>query len=327
MRAVAPYVPGSDPTPHLVELPDPVPGPGEVLVRVAAAGLNRADLLQMRGLYPPPAGESAVPGLECAGTIEALGEGVEGWARGQRVMALLAGGGQAEKAVVPVGQMMPVPENLGLVESGGIPEAGLTGWTNLVVEGMLEAGQTVLITGAASGIGTFVVQLARELGARVFVSGRSPERLEGLRALGADGCLPLSPDLPANLREINGRGADLVMDLVGGPWLPIHLAALEPRGRLVLIGLMAGNRVELDLGVVLSRRLSIVGSLLRPRSRAEKAVLVAAFRDFALPRLADGRLKPVIDRVFPFEQVAEAYAALESGGALGKVVLEMRPSP
>ncbi len=328
MRAVAPFSPGSDSVPHLVELPDPVAGPGEVLVRVAAAGLNRADLVQMRGLYPPPPGESPVPGLEGSGVIEALGEGVQGFAPGQRVMALLAGGGQAERVAVPAGQMMPLPDGLSLVEGGSIPEVGLTAWTNLVAEGGLQAGETVLITGAASGVGTFAVQLARELGARVLVAGRSPERLAALKELGAQACLQLAADLPARLREANGgRGADLVLDLVGGPWLPGHLAALETRGRLVLVGLMAGVRAELDLGVVLSRRLKIVGSLLRPRSRAEKAALVGAFSGFALPRLTDGRLKPVIARVVPFERVAEAYAALEGGGALGKVVLEVSASP
>lgn len=327
MRAVGPASATSGDIPRLVDYPDPVPGPGEVLVRVAAAGLNRADLLQMRGLYPPPAGESPVPGLECSGVIEALGEGAQGWLPGQRVMALLAGGGQAEKASVPMGQLLPLPENLSFAEGGGVPEVGLTAWTNLVAEGALAAGETVLITGAASGVGTFAVQLARELGARVLVAGRSLARLEALRELGAHACLELGEDLPSRLRAANGgRGADLVLDLVGGPWLASHLGALENRGRLVLVGLMAGARAELDLGAVLSRRLRITGSVLRPRSRAEKSALVGAFGEFALPRLADGRLQPVIDRVFPFEQVAQAYAALESGGALGKVVLEVRPS-
>lgn len=321
MRAVAPFR-GSPGPPELIKVPAPELGEGEVLVRVAAAGLNRADLLQLRGLYPPPAGESEIPGLECAGVIEALGPEVAGWRVGERVMALLAGGGQAELAAVPVGQLMRVPERLTLSEAAGIPEAGLTAWTNLVAEGGLQRGESVLITGAASGIGTFAVQLARELGARVFVSGRSRERLEALRPLGAEGCFELGPDLPRALHEAtSGRGVDLVLDLVGGPWLPTHLAALASRGRLVLVGLMAGAKAELDLGLILSRRLTLRGSVLRPRSRAEKATLVTAFDAFAAERLADGRLTPVLDRTLPFAEVAAAYQALAESRALGKVVL------
>ena len=323
MRAVSPTA-GPEAAPELTECPEPTANHGEVLVRVAAAGINRADLLQLRGLYPPPPGESSIPGLECAGVIEELGPGVEGFAVGQRVMALLAGGGQAELAAVPAGQLMTVPESLSQTEAAGVPEAGLTAWTNLVVEGGLAAGDTVLITGAASGIGTFAVQLARELGARVFVSGRSLARLEALRPLGAEECFELGPELPAAVRaRSGGRGVDLVLDLVGGSWLPTHLAALAPRGRLVLVGLLAGAKAELDLGAVLTRRLTLKGSVLRSRSRAEKAALVAAFSAFALPRLHDGRLKPVIDRVLPFSDVAIAYTTLATSQALGKVVVEM----
>lgn len=324
MRAVVAPPAGRPPIPRLVELPVPEPGPGEVLLRVEAAGLNRADLLQLRGQYPPPPGESAVLGLECSGTVERLGPGASGFAPGDRVMALLAAGGLGEAVAVPVGQLLPLPARISFTEGAGLPEAALTSWTNLVVEGGLQAGETVLIAGAASGVGTFAVQLARELGARVLVAGRSLERLERLRALGAEGCLPLSDELPQRLREGNGgRGADLVLDLVGGPWVAVHLAALEPRGRLVLVGLLAGARAEIDLRAVLSRRLSLIGSVLRSRSREEKAALVAGFAGFALGRLAEGRLEPLIDRTFPLERVAEAFAALEAGGILGKVVVEI----
>ncbi len=322
MRAILPA--SSDGLPVVGDLPEPAPGPGEVLIRVAAAALNRADLLQLKGLYPPPPGESPIPGLECAGTIAALGEGVSGWRVGDRVMALLAGGGQAEMAMAPVGQLLPVPQRLTLVEAGGVPEAALTAWTNLVHEGELEAGQTLLITAAASGIGSFAVQLARELGARVLVAGRSRERLEPLRDLGASACLQLDEELPRAVRAVNdGRGVHLVFDMVGGPGLASHLACLAERGRLVLIGLLGGAQAELDLRGVLARRLTLRGSVLRPRSRAEKAELVAAFRRFGEERLADGRLRPLISRVFPLERAAAAYRYLEESQGVGKVVLEM----
>jgi len=324
MRAVLPASTPPDPRPRLGELPDPVPAPGEVLVAVRAAGLNRADLMQLRGQYPPPPGESAVPGLELAGEVVAAEEGADGWEPGRRVMALVAGGGQGELAAVPAGQLMALPEGLSFVEGAAISEAGLTAWTNLVVEGGLEAGETVLISGANGGVGSFAVQLAAALGARVLAAGRDLARLEPLRALGAAGLLLLDDDLPARARELTGgRGADLACDLVGGEHLPRLLAALAPRGRLILVGLTAGRTAELDLRQILSRRLRLVGSTLRPRPRPEKAALVAAFAEFALPRLADGRLRPVIDRVFPFEEVAAAYAALEAGEVVGKIVLDL----
>lgn len=289
-----------------------------------ATALNRADLLQVRGRYPPPPGESQVPGLECAGEVLAPGEGVTQWQTGQRVMALLAGGGHAELVAVPVGQLLPLPEGLSFAAGAAIPEAGVTAWTNLVVEGELREGETVLIAGAASGVGSFAVQLARELGARVLVAGRSRERLERLFPLGAAAALPLDEDLPRAAAEATGgAGVDLVLDLVGGPGIAHRLAALRPGGRLVLLGLLAGASATLDLSALLRRRLRLIGSVLRSRPRPEKAALVAAFGEFALPRLADGRLRPVIDRVLPFGEIARAYAELEAGGVLGKIVLEL----
>ncbi len=239
-------------------------------------------------------------------------------------MALVGGGGQATLAAIPTGQLMPLPDNLSFIEGGAIPEAGLTAWTNLVAEGELQAGETVLVTGATGGMGSFAVQLARELGARVLAAGRDPGRLEQLRALGVEEICVAGSDLAQQVREATGgRGVDLVFDLVGGPSLNAHLGALRDAGRLVLIGLLGGRKVDVDLGAVLSRRLRIVGSVLRPRSRAEKAQLVEAFAAFALPRLRDGRLKPVVEKVIPFERAAEAYKALEGGGTFGKIVLEM----
>ena len=315
---------GSHPIPVVGEMPDPVARTGEVLVEVEAAGLNRADLLQLAGQYPPPPGESDVPGLECAGRIAAVADGVEGWGVGTRVMALLAGGGQATRVAVPAGQLMRLPENLSAVQGAALPEAGLTAWTNLVPEGGLVAGEVVLVTGASGGVGSFAVQLARELGGRVIAAARDRGRLERLRQLGTEELVTDGEGLADRVRDATGgRGADLVLDLVGGARLPEHLAALRTGGRLVLLGLLAGHSAELDLRALLRRRLRIIGSVLRSRSRDEKARLVAGFAAFALPRLAAGRLRPVVDRVLPHAEAAEAYAALAAGGVFGKVVLEM----
>jgi putative PIG3 family NAD(P)H quinone oxidoreductase len=324
MRAVLPFSPPGDPVPRLGELPDPVPGPDAVLIDVAAAGINHADLLQLRGFYPPPPGESEVPGLECAGRVAAVGEAVARFRPGDRVMALLAGGGHATRVAAPEGQVMPLPESLSLVEGGALPEAGITAWVNLVAEGELRAGETVLVTGATGGMGTMFVQLGRELGARMIAAGRDPGRLARLEELGAAETVPAGEELPRRVRELTGgKGADLAIDLVGGAQLALHLAALRDRGRLVLVGVTAGSKVELELAEILRRRLRVLGSVLRARSREEKAMLVADFAAFALPRLADGRLRAVVDRTVAFERAAEAYEALRRGGLLGKAVLEM----
>lgn len=321
VRAILPVSDPNHPIPHVGDLPDPAPGQGEVLVAVEAAGINHADLHQLRGAYPPPPGESQVPGLECSGVI-LEGEPGSPWQPGVRVMALLGGGGHATRVAVPVGQLMPLPDNLSFIEGGAIPEAALTAWVNLVVEGGLQAGETVLVTGATGGMGTFAVQLARELGARVLAAGRSRERLETLRGLGIEEVCLEGANLPGQVREATGgRGVDLVIEFAGGPDSNGHLAALAPRGRMVVVGLMSGRKAEVDFGLVLSRRLHVMGSLLRSRPREEKARLVADFTAFALPRLRDGRLRPVVDRTFPLERAADAYQALERGGAFGKIIL------
>jgi putative PIG3 family NAD(P)H quinone oxidoreductase len=309
--------------PNLGDLPDPVPGPGEVLVAIEAAGLNHADLHQLRGNYPPPPGESLVPGLECAGVVLDAEKGSP-WQPGTRVMALVGGGAHATRAAIPAGQLMPVPDNLSLIEGAAVPEAGLTSWVNLVVEGGLQSGETVLVTGATGGMGSFAAQLARELGARVLAAGRSRERLELLRGLGIEEVCLEGSSLARQVREATGgRGVDLVLDFTGGPDFGSHLGALANRGRLVLVGLVGGGKTELELGPIMSRRLRIVGSVLRARPREEKASLTADFAAFALPRLRDGSLRPIVDRVFPLEQAGEAYKALGRGGAFGKIMLSM----
>ncbi|MEM7050031.1 MAG: NAD(P)H-quinone oxidoreductase [Acidobacteriota bacterium] len=326
MLAVLPTRNPETPWPFLGDLADPLPARGEVLVEVRAAGLNRADLLQLRGLYPPPPGESEVPGLECAGVIADLGEEVEGWRVGDRVMALLAGGGHGELVTVPQGQLMPLPNGWSFVQGAAVPEAALTAWTNLVEEGRMSSGEAVAITGANGGVGSFAVQLASALGARVLAVGRRAAALEPLRDLGATVTVPMASDLPAALRRANGgEGLDLVMDLVGGEWLPRLLLALKTGGRLVLVGITAGRTAEIPLDVVLRRRLRIVGSVLRPRPREEKARLVAAFHAVAEPWLEDGTLQPVVDRVLPFAEIATAYQALAAGGVEGKVIVEISP--
>lgn len=324
MRAVLPLEEGSRGVPRLGELRDPQPGPGEVAIEVTATALNHADLLQLAGHYPPPPGESRVPGLECAGVVAEVGEGVSGWRPGDRVMALLAGGGHATRAVAPEGQLMAVPGGMDLTAAAALPEAGLTAWTNLVVEGELKPSQSVLITGATGGMGTVAVQVAHHLGARVLAAGRDRERLVPLRELGADALVVLGEGLEEEVRQATGgRGVDLVFDLVGGDGLPRCLAALAPQGRLVLVGLLAGRTASVDLGDVLRRRLRLQGSVLRSRPRGEKARLVAGFAAFARPLLEAGKLRPVVGRVFPFERIPEAYEALRAGGVAGKVVVEV----
>jgi putative PIG3 family NAD(P)H quinone oxidoreductase len=323
MRAILPTSGSNSPTPRVGDLPDPVLGQGEILVAIEAAGVNHADLHQLRGTYPPPPGESEVPGLECAGVV-LEGEMGSPWQPGTRVMALLGGGGHATRVAIPTGQVMPLPDNLSFIEGGAIPEAALTAWTNLVAEGKLQAGETVLVTGATGGMGSFVVQLARELGARVLAAGRNRERLELLRGLGIDEVCLEGANLAGQVREATGgRGVDLVIELTGGAETASHLAALAPRGRLVVVGLVGGRKAEMDLGLILGKRLHVIGSVLRARPREEKARLVADFTTFALPRLRDGRLRPVVDRVIPLERAAEAYQAVERGGAFGKIVMSM----
>lgn len=305
---------------------DPEPGPGEVLLDVAATAVNRADVLQREGRYPPPPGASPYLGLECSGTIRAVGADVRGWQVGEPVCALLAGGGYAEQVAVPVEQLLRIPAGVGLVTAAALPEVACTVWSNLVMTAGLTQGQTVLVHGGSSGIGTMAIQVGKALGARVAVTAGSQAKLDACRDLGADITIDYrEQDFVAALREqTGGAGADVILDLVGGPYLARNVAALARNGRLVIIGLQGGTRAELDLGALLAKRAGVIGTTLRARPLHEKSEIVAQVRDQLWPMLEDGRVRPVVHAVLPVTRSAEAHRLLESSAHVGKVVLQVR---
>jgi putative PIG3 family NAD(P)H quinone oxidoreductase len=298
-------------------VPDPVLREGDLLVRVRAAGVNRADLLQRMGKYPPPPGEPEIIGMEIAGEI------LEGPRRGERVMALLAAGGYAEKARVPEPQAMPIPARLSFEEAAAIPEVFLTAWLNLVLLGGLSKGQVVVVHAAASGVGTAALQLCRGV-ANVILATASPAKHDACRALGATHVLARD-EVPARLAEAvqaaAGRGADLIFDMVGASYLEANIAALGLQGRLCCISTLSGAKGTLDLGALLMRRLTVLGSTLRTRSPAQKAKLVRDFSERALPRFSSGELKPVVAKTFPIADAQAAHDALQRNEVVGKVVL------
>jgi len=305
------------------ERPDPVPGPGEVLIRVAAAGVNRPDVLQRRGNYPPPPGASDIPGLEVAGTVAAVGAGVEGWRTGDAVCALVSGGGYATMCVAPAPQCLRVPANLDLVAAAAIPETFFTVWTNVFDRGRLQAGETALFHGGTSGIGTTAIQLATARGATVFATAGSDEKVRACEALGARHAINYrTQDFVGVIREMTGRaGVNLILDIMGGSYLDRNLAALAVEGRLVQIGLMGGESASLDLRRVLGRRLTITGSTLRPRSVAEKGQIAAALAREVWPLLEAGTIKPIVFKTFPLAEAAAAHRLMESSEHVGKIVL------
>ncbi|CAB1128370.1 PKS_ER domain-containing protein [Candidatus Hydrogenisulfobacillus filiaventi] len=313
----------------LATVPDPRPGPGEIQIRVAAAGVNRADLLERAGRYPPPAPPPAypVPGLECAGVVEAVGPGVTAWSPGDRVMALLPGGGYAQRAVVPEGMVLPVPEGVDLLAAGGIPEAFLTAFDALFHLSGAGLGDRVLIHAAASGVGTAAVQLAAAAGMRVAATVGTPAKAEAVRQLGADRVILRREETfpEAVAAWSGGEGVAAVLDFVGADYLAGNLEVLAPGGTLVIIGTLSGTRAGIDLGLLLRRRLTVRGTVLRSRRPEEKAALVTAFRRHGLPLLAAGRVRPVVDRVFPLAEAAAAHRYLEADRNTGKVVLAVPP--
>ena len=306
------------------EVPDPVAGPGEVLIDVVAAGVNRADLMQREGHYPPPPRASEIIGLECSGRVAAVGEGIVSWAVGDEVCALLAGGGYAEKVVVPAAQVLPVPDGVGLVSAGGLPEVACTVWSNVVASGHLSAGETFLVQGGSSGIGTHAIQVAKALGARVACTA-SPQRADRCRDLGADIVLDYHGDVPAQLDELtDGHGADVILDNMGAKALAANVAMLGTDGRLLVIGMQGGTTAEVNLNTLLRKRGSITAMSLRGRpveGPHGKGSVVAGVRDEVWPMFADGRVQPVVHGTLPMDRAAEAHRQLEVGGVVGKLLL------
>lgn len=325
MRAIEISRPGGPEVLAEAIRPDPVPGPGEVLLRVAASGVNRADLLQRQGHYPPPPGASDIPGLECSGVIAGLGPDVTGWQEGDRVAALLDGGGYADLVVVPAAQLLTVPDHVDLVDAAGLPEAVCTAWSNLVMVGQLTREDVVLIQGGSGGVGSVAIQLAAAMGARVAATAGGPDRVERCVALGAQiGIDHRTEDTGARMADAtSGHGADVILDVLGAGGLAANVRTLATGGRLVVIGLQQGRRAELDLGALMVKRASVHGTTLRSRPPAEKAAIVADVTAHAWPLLGpnDIRLRPVIHARVPLAQAADAHALLESGEVFGKVLL------
>ncbi|MBL7261522.1 NAD(P)H-quinone oxidoreductase [Paractinoplanes lichenicola] len=303
------------------EVPDPEAGDGEVVIDVTAAGVNRADVAQRQGFYPPPPGASPYPGLECAGVISAVGPGVTDRHVGERVSALLSGGGYAERVAVPAGQLFPVPAGLSLTESAALPEVACTVWSNVVDRDRLRKGRTLLVHGGGSGIGTFAIQLGKALGASVIATARAGKH-EALRALGADLLIDYTTDdFVSATRDFNGQGADVILDIVGAKYLSRNIEALAPNGRISVIGMQGGRKAELDLGLLMAKRGSVSSTSLRARPAADKARIVAAVTRDVWPLVEAGAVKPVIQTTMPLARAAEAHELMESSDHLGKILL------
>ncbi|MFD7027738.1 NAD(P)H-quinone oxidoreductase [Streptomyces sp. NPDC059917] len=325
MHAITIPQPGGPEALVWAEVPDPVAAEGEVLVEVTAGAVNRADVLQRQGFYDPPPGSSRYPGLECSGRIIALGQGVSGWSVGDEVCALLAGGGYAERVAVPAGQLLPVPAGVDLVTAAALPEVVCTVWSNVFTGPgkHLRAGETLLVHGGSSGIGTMAIQLAKAIGARVAVTAGGPQKLARCAELGADVLIDYrEQDFVAEVRAAtDGAGADVILDIIGAKYLARNVDALARDGRLAVIGLQGGVKAELNLGALLSKRASISATSLRARPRDEKAAIVAAVREHVWPLIGDGRVRPVVHATYPMSGAAEAHRVMESSAHVGKLLL------
>lgn len=323
MRAVIVEEPGGPESLVVADVPTPEPGPGEVVVEIAAAGVNRADLLQRQGHYPPPPGTIEVLGLECSGVVAAVGEGVADLTEGDEVCALLSGGGYAERVAVPAGQVVPIPDGLSLLEAAAVPETFATVWSNVFQVAGLREGETLLVHGGGSGIGTTAIQLAKAFGATVITTVGSPAKAEVVRGLGADVVVDhREEDFVEACREHGG--ADVVLDIIGAKYLPRNVKALARRGRLVVIGLQGGVKGELDLAAVLQKQATVTATSLRFRPAEEKAAIMAELAERVWPLVAAGRVRPLVHEVVPLARVADAHRTLEASTHVGKVVLDVR---
>jgi putative PIG3 family NAD(P)H quinone oxidoreductase len=326
MRAVTVPTPGGPEALVVGELPDPEPGPGEVVLDVVATAVNRADLLQRQGFYPPPPGASDVLGLECSGTVRAVGPDVEGWSVGDEACALLSGGGYAEQVLVPAGQLMRVPDGVPLAVAGALPEVACTVWSNVFMVAHLQPGETLLVHGGAGGIGTFAIQLAAALGARVFATAGSEEKLELCRSLGAERAISYRDEAASGdplWVEVLGEagGADVILDNMGAKYLDPNIRALATSGRLVVIGMQGGTRGELDLSRLLAKRGAVIATTLRARPTAEKAAICRAVEEHVWPLVEAGKVRPVVGAELSLDDVAEAHALMEAGTNTGKILL------
>ena len=323
MRAVVIDEPGGPEVLQVRDVPDPVPAPDEVLITITTAGVNRADIAQREGFYPPPPGAPLYPGMECAGRIAAVGSNVAGWRPGDEVCALLAGGGYAEQVAVPAGQLLPVPDGLSVADAAALPEAACTVYSNVVMSAGLSAGDTLLVHGGASGIGTFAIQVGRALGARVVCTAGSEAKLARCGELGADLAINYrNEDFAAAVADFTqGRGADVILDIIGAAYLPRNVSALATGGRLVVIGMQGGSIGELDLGQLLRKRATVHASTLRARPLAEKAAIVSEVRANLWPLVGSGQIRPVIETTLPLIEAAQAHRLMEASEHVGKILL------
>jgi putative PIG3 family NAD(P)H quinone oxidoreductase len=325
VHAITMTGPGSADVLRWTEVPDPTPGAAEVVVAVRAAGINRADLSQRAGHYPPPPGASSILGLECSGRIIAVGPTVSGWNIGDDVCALLAGGGYAEKVSVPVGQLLPIPDGVSVTHAAGLPEAACTVWSTVFQAAAARAGETLLVHGGTSGIGTFAIQLARALGVRVFTTAGTPDKCERAIALGAELAIDYRrDDFVAAIRSYTGGvGVDVIPDVVGGEYLARNLEVLAPDGRLVVLAMQGGRRAELDLGLLMAKRGTVYSAGLRARPLSQKAAIVAAVRSAVWPLVESGAINVVVQAQVPMAQAADAHRLMEAGDHVGKILLTL----
>lgn len=323
MHAIVITEPGGPEVLKWAEVPDPQPSPDGVVIDVTAAGVNRADMMQRQGHYPPPPGAPVYPGLECSGTITAVGPDVTGWRPGDQVCALLAGGGYAERVAVPAGQLLPVPGSVTLTESAALPETACTVYANVFLGAHLTGGETLLIHGGGSGIGTMAIQLAKQAGAIVAVTAGSAEKLQACGKLGADILINYrDDDFVAKLMDAtDGRGADVILDIVGAAYLSRNIAALAPDGRIANIGMQQGRKAELDFGALMAKRGVIMSTSLRARPAAQKAQIVTAVRENVWPLVEAGTVRPIIDRELPMTLAAEAHRVMTASAHMGKILL------